>query len=249
MHTMAETPSKKFGENQAQNGEGPKEEAVSDTPKKSSSVRSRMGNFMRAFSPRKSASAGDIPEVTGPEPADEGDSQNKKKGGFGATFLGLGSKVKSPREATATAEATSDVATAVEKKVQESVGQKPAVEESAQAVVSNAEESQREASKTIAEAEQQVLQSVAGTEKRSKITVSAMAREVEAAQAKMVGHMENALAEARDVEQPAAPVAEEKVQDPKDKSGPPKSRRRGPLLSAVGLALGIGFIAIRLAMK
>ena len=56
--------------------------------------------------------------------------------------------------------------------------------------------------------------------------IAAMAREVEAAQAKMVGHMENVLAEARDVEQPAAPVAEEKVQDPKDKSGPPKSRRR-----------------------
>lgn len=263
---MAETPGKNSIENQSQSDEGVQEEAVGETPKKTSSVRSKVGNvFKRAFTPRRNAGSGDIPNVVEHEPTDESDGKSKKKSGIGAAIRGLGSKIKSPRKTMDSTERTADVSTDVKRKVEEeSSDLKAIVKESAEAVPNNVEQGEQETSKSTAYVKHQVIQGVVDTDEKAKVVVSdmlgpahatavetgseAMTREVEVACIKASGQIENAQVERRDVGQPAEPVLVRREKAAKDKNGRRKSRR-GPLLSALGLALGIGFIAMRLMMK
>lgn len=117
---MAETPKKTAGENHDPAVAATVEDDAADTPKKSSSVRSKVGNALkRAFTPRKtSATSDELGDVADREPSDDSDGKKKKKG-IGAALRSLSSKVRTPRGTALQSEGLAATPTEVQKEEEE----------------------------------------------------------------------------------------------------------------------------------
>lgn len=139
---MAEAANKPNGEDHNPAVVAGGDDDVTDTPKKSSSVRSKVGNaFKRAFTPRKSSATSDeMGDVAEREPSDDSDGKKKKKG-LSAKLRSLSAKVRTPRGTALPTESATVPSTEEEKEVEEKSPDVTAVaEEVAETVTDKAKE-------------------------------------------------------------------------------------------------------------
>jgi len=267
---MAEAVDKPIGEDPALAAAAADD--VTDAPKKSPSVRSKVGSALkRAFTPRKSSATSDeMADVVEREPSDDSDGKKKKKS-ISAKLRSLGSKVRTPRGTALSTETSTAPSAEEEKGVEEKSSDVRAVAEeigetitekateAAETVATTAQNSSKEADgvqeqvekgvAAVVEEKKAVLPDLSDVKPVAPIDVasSAVAHEVGAEQAKATEQAEKAHVTTRDVEVATLPVVEKKVERAESNKHPRK--RRGPVISGICIAVSIAFIAFKLATK